>query len=307
MNQQLTSDLPPLPEDTVEGQYAEESEDEDQTVQIQSPMKQMQDLSLKKEKRKGKEENNQLIHLELVQVSPHYQATEPRTQNIPRSIFVTTPNNPSPLQQKVPRQERPVVKIKAKYYNLNFNEEVEKFIKKVERIAHIEGATDKELAMEIEFLDNRPKEDGGIGILSQYKKFMGKFETIATYLLRDRYIPQDNMFHEDLFYCLSADIKGAINKEMIKDNVMLRTEDEGYLIPHFNILNKYIEQELEARILVTKIFSSNKGRNVTEDKEKKVQFKKEAFPGMNETFNKMKEITESLKEQKLETRNQAQG
>ncbi|MBW0516779.1 hypothetical protein O181_056494 [Austropuccinia psidii MF-1] len=116
------------------------------------------------------------------------------------------------------------------------------------------------------------------------------------------------MFHEDLFDCLSADIKGAISKEMIKDNVMVRAEDGGYLIPPMKILKKYIEQELEARILVTKRFSSSgdTGRNVTENK-KKVHFKEEAFPAMNEAFSKMKEITESLKEQKLETRKQAQG
>ncbi|MBW0565247.1 hypothetical protein O181_104962 [Austropuccinia psidii MF-1] len=74
------------------------------------------------------------------------------------------------------------------------------------------------------------------------------------------------------------------------------------------ILKKYIEQELEARILVTKRFSSSRdtGRYVTENK-KKVHFKEEAFPGMNEAFNKMKEITESLKEQKMEARKQAKG
>ncbi|MBW0463641.1 hypothetical protein O181_003356 [Austropuccinia psidii MF-1] len=47
--------------------------------------------------------------------------TEPRTQNIPRRAFVTTHNNPSPLLQKLPTQERPVGKVKAKYYNLNFD------------------------------------------------------------------------------------------------------------------------------------------------------------------------------------------
>ncbi|MBW0464565.1 hypothetical protein O181_004280 [Austropuccinia psidii MF-1] len=75
------------------------------------------------------------------------------------------------------------------------------------------------------------------------------------------------------------------------------------------ILKKYIEQELEARILVTKSFSStrDKGRNLTEDKEKKVKFKEEAFQGINEARNKMKEITESLKEQKPETRKHSQG
>ncbi|MBW0519889.1 hypothetical protein O181_059604 [Austropuccinia psidii MF-1] len=137
-------------------------------------------------------------------------------------------------------------------------------------------------------LFNDTQEDGGIGSLSQYKKFMGEYETIVTYLLRYRYIPQDNMFHEDLFDCLAADIKGAISKEMIKDNVMVRAEDGGYLIPPMKILKKYIEQELEARILVTKRFSSSRdtGRNVTENK-KKVHFKEEDFPGMNEAFNKI--------------------
>ncbi|MBW0553946.1 hypothetical protein O181_093661 [Austropuccinia psidii MF-1] len=41
-------------------------------------------------------------------------ATDPRTQHIPRIDFVTTTDNPGPLQQKVPLQEIPVVKIKAK-------------------------------------------------------------------------------------------------------------------------------------------------------------------------------------------------
>ncbi|MBW0584868.1 hypothetical protein O181_124583 [Austropuccinia psidii MF-1] len=64
--------------------------------------------------------------------------TNPIVNNIPRRAFVSTPNNPSPLQQQVLKQERPVVKIKVKDYNLNFNgEEVEKFIKNVERIAQI--------------------------------------------------------------------------------------------------------------------------------------------------------------------------
>ncbi|MBW0479464.1 hypothetical protein O181_019179 [Austropuccinia psidii MF-1] len=55
MDQLSTSNLPPLPpEDTVEEQYAEESEEEDQTVKIQSLMKQMQDIILNQSKKKGK-------------------------------------------------------------------------------------------------------------------------------------------------------------------------------------------------------------------------------------------------------------
>ncbi|MBW0555989.1 hypothetical protein O181_095704 [Austropuccinia psidii MF-1] len=57
-------------------------------------------------------------------------------------------------------------------------------------------------------LFNDTQEDGGIVSLSKYKRFMGEYEMIVTYLLRYRYIPQDNIFHEDLFDCLSDDIKG---------------------------------------------------------------------------------------------------
>ncbi|MBW0545384.1 hypothetical protein O181_085099 [Austropuccinia psidii MF-1] len=48
--------------------------------------------------------------------------TEPRSQNIPRGVFFTTPGHPSQLQKKGPRQERPVVQIKAKDFSLKFDE-----------------------------------------------------------------------------------------------------------------------------------------------------------------------------------------
>ncbi|MBW0594191.1 hypothetical protein O181_133906, partial [Austropuccinia psidii MF-1] len=77
-------------------------------------------------------------------------------------------------------------------------------------------------------LFNDTQDEGGISNLSQYKRFIAEYETIITYLLRYKYIPQDNMFHEDIFDCLSSDIKGVISKEMIKENVMVRAEDGGY-------------------------------------------------------------------------------
>ncbi|MBW0576698.1 hypothetical protein O181_116413 [Austropuccinia psidii MF-1] len=91
-------------------------------------------------------------------------------------------------------------------------------------------------------LSSVTQENTGIGSLSKYKKFMVEYKAIVIYLLIYRYIPQDNMFHEDLFDCLSTDIKGAISKEMIKDNFMVGAEDGGYLIPPINILKKYIDQ-----------------------------------------------------------------
>ncbi|MBW0523237.1 hypothetical protein O181_062952 [Austropuccinia psidii MF-1] len=337
MDQQSTSKLPPLPEDTVEAQYEEEDGEEDKTVKTQSFMKQMQDFLLSQTSKKGKRRQSipnksgnspceqtlpSNIGLEDSPISPtpgpraiYTPEKNPRINNIPRRAFVSTPNNPSPLQQQVLKQERPVVKIKEKDYNLNFNgEEVEKFMKKVERVSQIEGETDEDLAMQMAFWTTEPiisdaieampgyeegkwtqlkkdlmnkfgrveperryreyslnkifndtQDEGGIRTLSEYKKFIGESETIITFLLRYKYIPQENMFHEYVFDCLSADIKGAIRKEMIKDDVMVRAEDGGYLITPMRILERYIEQELEARILVTKRLSPPRTKTVNNE------------------------------------------
>ncbi|MBW0491879.1 hypothetical protein O181_031594, partial [Austropuccinia psidii MF-1] len=95
-------------------------------------------------------------------------------------------------------------------------------------------------------------------------------------------------------------------KEMIKDNVIVRAEDGGYLIPHMRILKKYIEQELEARILVTKGLSSPRIKTVKTEsitKENNVEFKEELFPGTQEALKKMKELTKTLKEQQVVVNN----
>ncbi|MBW0524524.1 hypothetical protein O181_064239 [Austropuccinia psidii MF-1] len=69
---------------------------------------------------------------------------------------------------------------------------------------------------------NDTQHEGGISTLAKYKRSIGEYETIITYLLRYKYIPQDNMFHEDSFECLSAYTEGAISKEMRKENFMVR-------------------------------------------------------------------------------------
>ncbi|MBW0462427.1 hypothetical protein O181_002142 [Austropuccinia psidii MF-1] len=107
------------------------------------------------------------------------------------------------------------------------------------------------------------------------------------------------MFHEDIFDCLSSDNKEAISKEMIKENFIVRAEDGGYLIPPMKILKKYTEQELEARILITKRLSSPRKieKQNSLGREGIVQFKEETFPGMGEALNKVKELTKALKAQ----------
>ncbi|MBW0543019.1 hypothetical protein O181_082734 [Austropuccinia psidii MF-1] len=175
MNQQSTSDLPPLPEDTVEGQYAEESEEEDQTVQIQVLVKKMQDLLLTRSKKKVKRREQlsytpgaspseptlpRHVRPEDSPISPtpgpratSTPKTEQRSQSIPKKVFLTTPNHPSILQKEIPKVTSPIVKIRATDCNIVFDgNEVEKFIKRVEAEAEIEGASGEDIARQVIFM-----------------------------------------------------------------------------------------------------------------------------------------------------------
>ncbi|MBW0462750.1 hypothetical protein O181_002465 [Austropuccinia psidii MF-1] len=193
MNQKSTSDLPPLPEDTVEGQYAEESEEQDQRVKMQIMMRKMKDFLLTQSEKKGKGREQVFFTPGAIpseptlprHVRPEYSPilpipgprtkftpeTEPKPQNIQRQDFVPKPDSQSTLQQQAPRQEITVVKVKAKDYNLNFDgEKVEKFIKKVERIAQIGGEKDEELAKDMEFWKTELKVSDEIEAMSHYEE-----------------------------------------------------------------------------------------------------------------------------------------
>ncbi|MBW0539002.1 hypothetical protein O181_078717 [Austropuccinia psidii MF-1] len=87
---------------------------------------------------------------------------------------------------------------------------------------------------------------------------------------------------------------------MIKENFVFREEDGGYLIPPMRLLKKYIEQELEARILVTKRLSPPRiaDQKDSKNKERRAQFQEGLFTGMQEALKKMKALTKPLKEQK---------
>ncbi|MBW0523436.1 hypothetical protein O181_063151 [Austropuccinia psidii MF-1] len=63
-----------------------------------------------------------------------------------RKYFLTTPNHPSPSKMEIPKVTFPIAKIRAKDYNLVFDgNEVEKFIKRVEAEAEIEGASGEDI------------------------------------------------------------------------------------------------------------------------------------------------------------------
>ncbi|MBW0524369.1 hypothetical protein O181_064084 [Austropuccinia psidii MF-1] len=147
MDQQSTSKLPPLPEDSVEGQYEEESEEEYQTVQIQSLMKQMQYLLLTQKKKKGKRREKHLIHLELVQVNPHYQ--------LMLSLKIHQYHLHLALEQHPhPKQKKDHIVSQTKYSNPHPTIQVhhkERFLK-VEPAAEIEGASGEDIARKVIFM-----------------------------------------------------------------------------------------------------------------------------------------------------------
>ncbi|MBW0543350.1 hypothetical protein O181_083065 [Austropuccinia psidii MF-1] len=75
--------------------------------------------------------------------------TFPRAARFGKRVHITTPTQ-KPERATIPT--RKIVKIKAKDYNLNFyGSDVEDFIKRAERIASIEGANERDLAMQIAF------------------------------------------------------------------------------------------------------------------------------------------------------------
>ncbi|MBW0504492.1 hypothetical protein O181_044207 [Austropuccinia psidii MF-1] len=138
-------------------------------------MKQIQDLLLTQSKKKGKrrEKTSYTPGASLSEptlprhVRPEYSPisptpgpratstpkTEQRSQSIPKKVSFSTSNHPSPLQKEIPKVTSPIVKIRAKDYNIFFDgNEVEKFIKRVEAAAEIEGASEEDIARQVIFM-----------------------------------------------------------------------------------------------------------------------------------------------------------
>ncbi|MBW0561016.1 hypothetical protein O181_100731 [Austropuccinia psidii MF-1] len=148
-------------------------------------MKQIKGLLLRQGKKEGKRREKESY---TAGASPS-EPTLPRNFRLKYSPISPTPGpratstpETDPLQQKARRQERSVVKIKAKDYNLNFDgEEVEKFIRKVERIAQIEGETDEDLEMEMAFWTTKPRISDAIETIPGYEE--GNFMQLKKYLI----------------------------------------------------------------------------------------------------------------------------
>ncbi|MBW0592979.1 hypothetical protein O181_132694 [Austropuccinia psidii MF-1] len=262
--------------------------------------------------------------------------TEQRPSTLPRRVNISS-QIPTPLHQEIPRNSTPIVKIRAKDYNLWFDgKDVERFIKKVENIAEIEGASGRDISRQIAFwtkdeeisyhiegmpgyetadwdqlkvdmkrrwgtvsperryrlssitdLFTKTQQEGGIRNMTQYRKFIGEYEAIITYLKRYQYIQGDINHNQEILASLSTSVQESIYKEMIKDRAMVQALDGGYIIPRLDILKLYIEQDLEAKVLIQqKEFSKSK------PPEKKTRFEDESW---DEVLKQVKELIQKIK------------
>ncbi|MBW0504585.1 hypothetical protein O181_044300 [Austropuccinia psidii MF-1] len=136
MDQKSTSELPPLPEHTLEGQYAEGIEEEDKKVHIQSHRKKMKALLLtqrKKESKRSKQTYYTAIAIPSEPTLPRHvrskdspipptpdprekstPKTEKRSQIILNKLFFSPPDHPSSSQKEISKITSPTVKISAK-------------------------------------------------------------------------------------------------------------------------------------------------------------------------------------------------
>ncbi|MBW0477567.1 hypothetical protein O181_017282 [Austropuccinia psidii MF-1] len=77
--------------------------------------------------------------------------TSHRPNTLPKRVNIHAQAS-SPLQQEIPRNSTPIVKVRSKDYNIFFDgKEVERLIKRVESIAEIEGESGRDIARQIPF------------------------------------------------------------------------------------------------------------------------------------------------------------
>ncbi|MBW0570458.1 hypothetical protein O181_110173 [Austropuccinia psidii MF-1] len=128
--------------------------------------------------------------------------------------------------------------------------------------------------------------------MTQYKKFIGEYESIINYLRRYQYIQGDINHNQEILASLSSSVQESIYKEMIKDKAMVQALDGGYIIPRLEILKLYIEQDLEAKVLIQqKEFSQPKSQ------EKKARFEEESW---EEVLKQMKDLTQKIQNPQLQ-------
>ncbi|MBW0478799.1 hypothetical protein O181_018514 [Austropuccinia psidii MF-1] len=112
---------------------------------------------------------------------------------------------------------------------------------------------------------------------------MGEYEYIIHYLKGYPYIQGDN---QEILAILYPSVQESIYKEMIKYKAIVKALDGGCIIPRLQILKLYIEQDLEAKVIIQqKEFSQEKS------KEKKARFDDESW---EEVLTQIKDLPQRI-------------
>ncbi|MBW0465058.1 hypothetical protein O181_004773 [Austropuccinia psidii MF-1] len=131
------------------------------------------------------------------------------------------------------------------------------------------------------------QQEGGTKNMTQYRTFIGEYESIINYLKRYQYIQGDININKEILASIPSSVQESIYKEMIEDKEMVQALDGGYIIPRFKILKIYIEQDLKAKVSIQK----NKFSQGT-SREKKSRLDNESW---EEVFKKIKYLPQRIK------------
>ncbi|KAI9608173.1 hypothetical protein KEM48_003441 [Puccinia striiformis f. sp. tritici PST-130] len=196
-----------------------------------------------------------------------------RTPGLDTTIRGNYTSLPSPEDSQFKSQseiflpvEKTKVMLDVKKLNFHFKgTEVETFIRRVEKLANLQGAAGPDVASQLPFLDSIPTliskhtDKGGIQNREEYRSFVNDLEEILAYLTKMGY-----------------------NDELAHDKKFKKTKDGIALIPNLQPLKEYVE----AALLVLDL---EEGLSKTPSKEVKTQPKEEEATG------KVSELEEEIK------------
>ncbi|MBW0584186.1 hypothetical protein O181_123901 [Austropuccinia psidii MF-1] len=141
----------------------------------------------------------------------------------------------------------------------------------------------------INTLFERKQQGGGISNITQYKKFIGEYESMIKFLRRYEYIEEEVNHNQEILDSLSLEVQGSIYRAMIKDEVMVQARDGGYIIPKLKALKEYIEQDLKAKVLIQgKQFSKQEFNIKPKDK---ARFEEDT---LEEVLQQVKELSKQI-------------
>ncbi|KNE91579.1 hypothetical protein PSTG_15031 [Puccinia striiformis f. sp. tritici PST-78] len=193
--------------------------------------------------------------------------------------------------------EKTKVMLDVKKLNFHFKgTEVETFIRRVKKLANLQGAGGPDVASQLPFLDSittlisKHANKGGIQNREEYRSFVSDLEEILAYLTKMGYNDMNAGSGEPLWKAILAEMRKDVAKELVHDKKFKKTKDGIALIPNLEPLKEYVE----AALLVLDL---EEGLSKTPSVSKKPETKKEVKtqPKEEAATGKVSELEEEIK------------